>query len=128
MDRPAKPSHRSNISPAAKRRWDRSIARGQSGSRGSSPWRHKVEPMRIAELKAHVLEAQLSQAFAWSFTGTAMRTSCVVEVICEDGTTGWGECFGPARLNAPILAAFRPHVIGMDALASEQIWQHLYSQ
>jgi len=84
--------------------------------------------MRIAELKTHVLEAQLSQAFAWSFTGTATRTSCVVEVICEDGTTGWGECFGPARLNAPILAAFRPHVIGMDALASEQIWQHLYSQ
>ena len=84
--------------------------------------------MRIADLKIHVLEAQLSEAFAWSFTGTATRASCVVELICEDGTVGWGECFGPARLNAPILAAFRPHVVGMDALASEQIWMHLYSQ
>ena len=84
--------------------------------------------MRIADLKTHVLEAALSEAFAWSFTGTAMRTSCVVEVICEDGTVGWGECFGPARLNAPIVAAFRPHLVGMDALASEQIWMHLYSQ
>lgn len=84
--------------------------------------------MRIAELKTHVLEAKLTEPFGWSFARTASRSTCLVEVIGEDGTIGWGECFGPARLNAAILAAFRPHVLGMDALASEQIWMHLYNQ
>jgi D-galactarolactone cycloisomerase len=84
--------------------------------------------MRIADLKTHVLEAPLSEPFNWSFTGTSVRASCVVEVICEDGTVGWGECFGPAGLNAPIVAAFRPHLVGQDPLASELIWMHLYNQ
>jgi D-galactarolactone cycloisomerase len=84
--------------------------------------------MRIADLKTHVLEAPLSEPFNWSFTGTSVRASCVVEVTCEDGTVGWGECFGPAGLNAPIVAAFRPHLVGQDPLASELIWMHLYNQ
>jgi D-galactarolactone cycloisomerase len=84
--------------------------------------------MRIAEVKTHVLEAKLSEPFGWSFQSTGVRATCLVEVICEDGTTGWGECFGPARLNAPIVAAFRDHVRGMDPLASERIWMHLYNQ
>src|SRR5262245_52290457 len=96
---------------------------------GSPDWcRLRGREMRIAEIKTHVLEAPLSEPFSWSFTSTALRTSCVVEVICEDGTVGWGECFGPAALNAPIVAAFRPHLVGQDALASEQIWMHLYNQ
>jgi D-galactarolactone cycloisomerase len=84
--------------------------------------------MRIADVITHVLEAKLSQPFGWSFMSTASRASCLVEVICEDGTTGWGECFGPGHLNAAIVAAFRAHIVGMDALASEQIWMHLYNQ
>src|SRR5262249_62148626 len=84
--------------------------------------------MRIAEITTHVLEAPLSEPFGWSFTGTALRASCVVEVICENGTVGWGECFGPARLNAPIVAAFRPHLLGQNALANEAIWIELYNQ
>lgn len=43
--------------------------------------------MRIAEVKTHVLEAQLSQPFGWSFMETAMRASCLVEVIrCWNST------------------------------------------
>lgn len=84
--------------------------------------------MRIAEVHAHVLEAALSEPFAWSFSGTQTRASCVIQVICEDGTVGWGECFGPATLNAAVIAAFRPHIIGADALATERLWLHLYNQ
>jgi D-galactarolactone cycloisomerase len=84
--------------------------------------------MRIADIRTHVLEAKLSEPFGWSFMRTASRASCLVEVICEDGTVGWGECFGPARLNAAVVAAFRPHVVGSDPLASEQVWMHLYNQ
>lgn len=83
--------------------------------------------MRIAEVKTHVLEANLSEPFGWSFNSTATRSTCLVEIICEDGTVGWGECFGPAGLNAAVVAAFRPHLIGADPLASERLWMHLYN-
>jgi D-galactarolactone cycloisomerase len=83
--------------------------------------------MRIADVKTHVLEARLSEPFAWSFNSTDVRTACLVEIVCEDGTVGWGECFGPAALNAAIIAAFRPHLVGADPLASDRHWMHLYN-
>jgi len=84
--------------------------------------------MRIAEVKTHVLEAPLSQPFSWSFQGTTVRASCIVEIVTEGGIVGWGECFGPARLNAAVIAAFRRDLIGADAGATEAIWQTLYNQ
>jgi D-galactarolactone cycloisomerase len=84
--------------------------------------------MRIADVRAHVLEAKLSQPFAWSFNTTHVRTSCLVEIIAEDGTTGWGECFGPARPNAAVVQAMAAELVGKEALATEQHWQHLYNR
>src|SRR4029079_1433675 len=84
--------------------------------------------MRIADVKTHVLEAELSEPFAWSFNSTATRGACLVEIVCDDGTIGWGECFGPAALNAAIVQAFRPHLVGADPLASDRLWMHLYNR
>jgi D-galactarolactone cycloisomerase len=84
--------------------------------------------MRIADVKTHVLEAKLSEPFAWSFNSTDVRGACLVEIVCEDGTVGWGECFGPAALNASIVAAFRSHLVGADPLASDLLWMHLYDK
>jgi D-galactarolactone cycloisomerase len=84
--------------------------------------------MRIAAVNVHVLEAPLSEPFAWSFNRTATRGSCIVEIVSESGESGWGECFGPARLNAAIVEAFRPVLIGQDASATELLWQTLYNQ
>jgi D-galactarolactone cycloisomerase len=83
--------------------------------------------VRIAAVNAHVLEAKLSEPFAWSFNRTDVRASCLVEIVAEDGTTGWGECFGPARLNAAVVKAFSRLLIGEDALATERIWQSIYN-
>lgn len=41
---------------------------------------------------------------------------------------GWGECFGPAQLNAAIVAAYEPYLVGRNALATDEIWQTLYNQ
>ena len=82
--------------------------------------------MRIADVRTHVLEAPLSEPFHWSFNGTSVRQACIVEVVAEDGTTGWGECFGPAPLNAAIVRAYGARLVGRDALASEAIWEDLY--
>lgn len=82
---------------------------------------------RIARIRSHVLEAPLSEPFAWSFTETATRGSCVVEVTTEDGLSGWGECIGPARLNAALVAAYAPLLIGQDALAVDRLWLAMYN-
>jgi len=84
--------------------------------------------MRIAEVKAHVLEAELARPFSSSFSTFRTRTACLVEITCEDGTTGWGECLGPAQPNAAVVAACRPLLLGRDALAIERIWMELYNQ
>lgn len=76
--------------------------------------------MRIAAVNAHVLEAKISEPFAWSFNRTDVRATCLVEIVAEDGTTGWGECFGPARPNAAVVQAYTPLLIGADALATER--------
>lgn len=83
--------------------------------------------MRIADLQVHVLEAPLTEPFGWSFNQTSVRQSCLVEVVAEDGTSGWGECFGPAVLNAAIVEAFRSYVVGQDAFATERHWQTIYN-
>ena len=82
---------------------------------------------RIADVRTHVLEARLAEPFAWSFNQTDARASCLVEIIAENGTTGWGECFGPARLNAAVVQAMRAQLIGKDALATDLHWVHLYN-
>ena len=84
--------------------------------------------MRIAEVRAHVLEAKLSEPFGWSFNSTDIRGACLVEIIAEDGTTGWGECYGPARLNAPVVKAMAAELVGKDPLAIDALWLHLYNK
>jgi len=82
--------------------------------------------MHIAEVRTHVLEAPLTEPFHWSFNGTRMRNACLVEIVADDGSTGWGECFGPARLNAAIVDAYSALLVGRDPLAIEAIWEDLY--
>lgn len=83
--------------------------------------------MKIVEVRAHVLEAALEETFEWSFNRTSSRASCIVEVRTENGLVGWGECYGPARLNAEVVRFLAANLVGLDALQLEVIWQRLYN-
>ena len=78
-------------------------------------------------IRTHVLSAPLTKPFHWSFNRADKREGCIVEITDESGETGWGECFGPARLNAAVIEAFKPHLIGKDAFAIDAIWQQLHN-
>jgi D-galactarolactone cycloisomerase len=84
--------------------------------------------MRIRDVVTHVLEAPLERPFSWSFSGTDRRTALIVEIVAEDGAVGFGECYGPARPNAAVVAAMRPLLLGRDPLATEALWERLYDQ
>jgi D-galactarolactone cycloisomerase len=84
--------------------------------------------MKITEIRAWVLEAQLSQPFAYSRAWYSARTSMIVEIRTDQGLVGWGESYGPARINAAVVRAMAPFLIGQDALRTEWIWQEVYAR
>ncbi len=73
--------------------------------------------MKITAVRTHVLEARLSQPFAYSRAWYDTRTAMIVEIATDDGLTGWGECYGPARMTAAVVASVAPWLIGADPLA-----------
>ena len=83
--------------------------------------------MKIAEIRTHLLEHKLDTAFESASMRFDKRVHLLVEVICEDGTTGWGEALGPAGPNAAAIAAYAGWLRGMNALETEKVWATLYN-
>lgn len=84
--------------------------------------------MKITAVKTHVLRHKLDHKFQSAFSTFEDRWACLVEIICDDGTIGWGECLGAARPNASIVQAMAPLLIGRNPLDIEPIWIDIYAQ
>ncbi len=84
--------------------------------------------MKITEIKTHVLHHELDQPFQSSFSVFKARTHCLVEIICDNGLIGWGECLGPAEINAAIVQSMASLVVGKNPLDIEPIWLDVYNQ
>ncbi len=84
--------------------------------------------MKITDIRVHVLEAPLSQAFSYSRAWYSTRTAMIVEVLTADGLVGWGECYGPARINAAVVESMKPLLVGQDAMRSEWLWHEIYAR
>lgn len=83
--------------------------------------------MRIAEVRTHLLEHKLDVAFESASMRFDSRVHMLVEVICDDGTVGWGECLGPAGPNAAMVRAYAQWLVGMNPLETEKVWATLYN-
>ena len=84
--------------------------------------------MKITEVRAHVLEASLSQPFAYSRARYSTRMSMIVEIETDKGLVGWGESYGPARINAAVIEHMRPFLIGQDPMRTEWLWRETYAR
>jgi len=84
--------------------------------------------MKITKVRAHVLEATLSQPFAYSRAWYSKRAALVVEIETDQGLVGWGECYGPARINAAVVKELGSVLVGQDAMRSEFLWHDLYAR
>ena len=83
--------------------------------------------MKIAEVRTHLLEHRLTVPFQSASMRFDRRAHVLVEIVCDNGLTGWGECLGPARPNAAVVAAYRNWLIGMNPLETEKVWAVLYN-
>ena len=84
--------------------------------------------MRITAIRTHILQAALSQPFAYSRAWYDTRTAMVVEIETDDGHVGWGECYGPARITAAVVESVAPWLIGEDPLRTDHLWQMIYAR
>jgi D-galactarolactone cycloisomerase len=84
--------------------------------------------MRISNVRTHILEAKLSQPFAYSRAWYDRRTAMLVEIETDDGLTGWGECYGPAVMTAAVVRGVTPWLIGEDPLRTDHLWREIYAR
>jgi len=83
---------------------------------------------RIADIKATVLEVVVGQdrAFGNARSRFDRRASVLIEVIADDGTTGWGEAWGAApKATLGYLEAVKPKFIGKDVFDRNTGWHEL---
>jgi D-galactarolactone cycloisomerase len=83
--------------------------------------------MKIVEVRTHLLEHKLETAFESASMRFDKRLHLLVEIECDDGTTGWGECLGPALPNAATVGVYKQWLIGQNPLETEKIWAALYN-
>jgi D-galactarolactone cycloisomerase len=87
--------------------------------------------MKITDLAIHVLKSPLTEPFAFSQGWVRQRSATLVEVLTDEGVSGWGEAFAqglePPEVAATVIdKALRPLVIGADPLDTEVLWHRMY--
>ncbi len=87
--------------------------------------------MKIIDIKAHPLRTELQQPFAFSQGWVKNRSATLVEVITDEGITGWGEAFAqglePPQIAAAVIeSALKPLLMNTDPLDIEVLWHRMY--
>lgn len=82
--------------------------------------------MKIAKIEPYIIVHKLDTPFYFSQWQYDTRKICIVKIILEDGTYGWGEGYGPANVIKAGIEFFTPFLLGKDALGHEILWQEMY--
>ena len=82
--------------------------------------------MKIERIETYVVEQTLDTPFYFSQFEFRTRQICLVKVIAEDGSYGWGEGYGPATVVKAGLEFLAPLVVGEDPLQVEAIWSKMH--
>jgi D-galactarolactone cycloisomerase len=88
--------------------------------------------MKIVDVKTHVLSTPLEEPFSFSMGWVTKRSTMIVEVLTDDGVTGWGEslCHGlqPPQIAQTIVeVALKPILIGQDPADVDVLWERMYN-
>ena len=82
--------------------------------------------MHIDSVEAVPLRRSLDERFANAQKWISSREYCLVRVETDDGTTGWGECWGPVAGNRELIADYvGPWLEGRDPRNVETIHRDL---
>lgn len=83
--------------------------------------------MKITCIRTYHLRDHLDVPFGFSQWYYSTRNTLWVEVVAEDGTSGWGECYGPSEVYQTAVDSFyAPRILGQNALATDVIWHLMW--
>lgn len=87
--------------------------------------------MKITELNIYTLKSDLDVPFAFSQGWVKQRCATLVEIITDEGLTGWGEAFAqglePPEIAAAVIEhALKPIVLEQNPLDIEVLWHRMY--
>jgi len=86
--------------------------------------------MKIERIRTYHLRTELTpaEAFAYSQARVAARTAMLVEIVADDGRSGWGEAHGPPAPSKTIIdELYAPRLVGRDPMDTTVIWEELYA-
>ena len=87
--------------------------------------------MKIKEVKSHILQYDLREELGYSQQYYQKRTGHLVEVVTDEGITGWGECFGPGNVaiaNKVIVErVIQPIILEENPLNRDVLWHKVYN-
>ena len=85
--------------------------------------------MKIKECKTYIVSQHLGEkSFCYSQAWYNTRTILILEIITEDGISGFGEAFGNAYINQAIIEnVYAPKLKNQNVFDSEKIWDELYN-
>jgi len=81
--------------------------------------------MKIERIETYVIEQELDTPFYFSQFKFHARQICIVKVVAEDGSYGWGEGYGPATVVKAGIDFLAPLALGEDPLQVEAIWNKM---
>jgi len=85
--------------------------------------------LKIKSINTYHLRSSLDVPFGFSQFYYNTRENLLVEVVTEDGSSGWGECYGPAvPIQASIEKHLAPLVAGEHCLEHELIWHKVWTR
>jgi D-galactarolactone cycloisomerase len=82
--------------------------------------------MKIVDVVAHVLSTPLEEPFAFSQGRVCRRSAVVVEVVTDEGVTGWGEslCQGlqpPEVATSFVEFCYKPMLLGRNPFDADAL-------
>jgi D-galactarolactone cycloisomerase len=86
--------------------------------------------MKIERIRTYHMRAELTpaEAFAYSQAHVGIRTAMLVEIVADDGRSGWGEAYGPPAPSKTVIdELYAPRLIGRDPMDTTVIWEGLYA-
>jgi D-galactarolactone cycloisomerase len=88
--------------------------------------------MKITDVRTYVLSTPLDEPFAFSMGWVQRRSTMIVEVLTDEGVTGWGEslCHGlqpPEIAQTIVQVALKPILVGQDPFDVDVLWERMYN-
>jgi len=85
-----------------------------------------MEDVRIADVEAIGVKAPVEDPFGYAQAWVETRSAVLIRIEADDGTVGWGECWGPvAGTRGTVASLLGPALVGESPLDVERLHREL---